>query len=153
MEKGRLSFVAATIGHVICVIVLVSASLVVSIIEGLARICVGVVAYLTGATIEQDSLDPHRERVETFQRDPALVKYKPDTGADGGEGPDQVIKTACHAASQRTAQVIDQEATLKRTQGLFPIAAEDLISRAHIMIKYEFGGRKPEESHSPATNT
>lgn len=128
-HAGYLSTVLSTTGHVMSIMILIGTSLTVATIECLARSFVKLIAWGTGAAIAQDKLQPHRERVLTFQQDSALVKYLPHTGADGGTGPDQVI---------------DEKATYARTAGAFPLSEQQLVARCHALITSEFGGLKPE---------
>jgi len=128
-SRSVMGVFVSTAGHLVCVTILVSTSLFVSTIDWLARSVVSVVSYLTGADIAQDSVTPHRERVQTFQQQPELVQYRQGTGADGGKGPDQVI---------------DEQATLAKTSRRFPQFNEkQLIAKCHALISSEFGGHAP----------
>eukprot|EP00957_Ditylum_brightwellii_P165855 12627471-Ditylum_brightwellii.AAC.1 len=83
--------IISTIGHVSCIGVLMTTNLMIGGLDFAARSIVQFIATVTRAQIEQDSRTPHAERIRTFQETNDLVVYRPNTGADGGKGPDQVI--------------------------------------------------------------
>merc|ERR1712086_252422 len=121
--------VLSTVGHLLCIFTLVFAAFWIKVIETIVHAVVGVVSSISGASISQDSLQPHKERVRTFQTNPSLVHYREGTGSNGGTGPNQVV---------------DEPATLSRTQNLFPLTEKELIAKCHQLICSEFGGLKPE---------
>jgi hypothetical protein len=84
--------VISTVGHVSCIGVLATTNLMVAGLEFSARTIVKMISTVTMAQIEQDSRTPHAERIRTFQDSSDLVVYRPNTGADGGTGPDQVTR-------------------------------------------------------------
>ena len=103
MLVAYLRTIVSTAGHASCVVVLFGSNLVISAIDGTARLIVGTISACTGAKIEQDYRIPHAERVRTFQDKPeGLIVHRPNTGAaEGGKsGPNQVM---------------DEKETLKKT--------------------------------------
>merc|ERR1712238_333072 len=89
---------------------------------------------VTLAKIEQDSRVPHAERIRTFQDDNVLVAHRPNTGADGGNGPDQVLDEAKTLKSA--------VAYAKKSHPNFDLLGneEALTKLAHNLISNEFGG-------------
>ena len=126
--------VVSTVGHVSCIGVLATTNLMISGLDYSARSLVRFISTITMAQIEQDSRTPHAERVRTFQDSSDLVVYRPNTGADGGTGPDQVMDEA----ETLKATV----AYAKKTQPNFDLLGDEkkLTMLAHALISSEFGG-------------
>ena len=126
--------VISTVGHVSCISVLATTNLMISGLDFSARSLVRMISTVTMARIDQDHRTPHAERVRTFQDSSDLVVYRPNTGADGGTGPDQVMDEA----ETLKATV----AYAKKTQPNFDLLGdvEKLTALAHALISSEFGG-------------
>jgi len=128
----------STTGHLSCITVLTTTNILIASIEFTARSLVRVISTITFASIEQNSRTPHSERVLTFQEDNDLVAHRPNTGANGGTGPDQVMD---EAKTLKTTV-----AYAKKSHPNFDLLGneEALTKLAHNLISNEFGGTNPD---------
>jgi len=130
--------IISTIGHVSCIGVLMTTNLMIGGLDFAARSIVQFIATVTRAQIEQDSRTPHAERIRTFQETNDLVVYRPNTGADGGKGPDQVIDET------ETLKATVEYAKKKNPNHDYLGNEEKLTKLAHALISSEFGGTNPD---------
>jgi len=128
----------STAGHLSCIGVLTTTNLLIGGLEFTARSIVRVISTITLANIEQDSRVPHAERVRTFQDTSDLVTYLPNTGADGGTGPDQVMD------ENKTLQATVAYAKKKHPNFQLLGNEQALTELAHALISNEFGGTNPD---------
>lgn len=128
----------STTGHLSCIGVLATTNLLISSLEFTARYIVRVISTITMAKIEQDSRTLHSERVRTFQDNLDLVAHCPNTGADGGTGPDQVM--------DETKTLKATVAYAKKSHPNFRLLGNEqaLTELAHALISNEFGGTNPD---------
>lgn len=133
--------VLSSVGHVSCVSVLVTTNLLISGLDFTARALVRVLSAVTLARIEQDDRTPHAERVRTFQDCPDLVVYRPNTGANGGTGPDQVMdEEKTLAATVAYARRHHPEFFARTNDDVILGNTKRLTELAHALISHEFGG-------------
>jgi len=140
------------VGHTTCIVILVTTNLLISGLDFIARYMVKIISTVTMARIEQDHRVPHAERIRTFQESPELVAYRPNTGAEGGKGPDQVM-------DEKKTMTATVDYCKKRYPHYFSGTANDhnnnsnsnsntivcgneekLTKLAHDLISNEFGG-------------
>jgi len=138
---GVFRTVLSSVGHILCVGVLLTTSLLIFVLDFTARMIVKVISTVTLARIEQDSRVPHSERIRTFQESPGLVVYRPNTGADGGTGPDQVIdEEKTIVATMAYARKNNPDYFVHGDSNSICGNEKKLTELAHALISNEFGG-------------
>lgn len=121
-----LLFPLKTVGNITAAVVLLCATLAISLVDGCARLVVRLIATLTLASVDVDSFQIHKQR--SRNKDLVYVKNTGLVAADGDEpGPDQIIDSAATLAAKGAKE-----------------AAAALVEKTKQIIRTEFGSRSPD---------